>query len=80
MSKNIIKTTEKKTFKYTKVGDMDYSVPIFRDLTVHTHRANQRALYEVCGCGSTLKYKFCCKINPPSEEVSTVDVGADNVT
>ena len=41
-----------------------YFIPVCRDLTVKEKFDLKIKLYSPCACGSSKKFKFCCKINP----------------
>ena len=38
-------------------------IPIRRDLTAKEKANWQIKLYAPCGCGSGIKFKFCCHVN-----------------
>lgn len=39
-------------------------VPVIRELTRHEEARRKLAMYSLCGCGSGMKFKFCCHRKP----------------
>jgi uncharacterized protein YchJ len=63
------KTGEVKEFSdYAAIRKAGF-IPIFRDLTAREKNNKQIKMYSPCGCGSGIKFKFCCHTKTNTERM-----------